>query len=196
MADTIVQKSGTDMVYLVPNADDPWKTVITDTPPAPAAAVLSAEEDYPVEVYYRRTDLNGSGTIEMDYCQNREELTRSLDWIGQCGHLILSFWTFQHDMPMENALTEILDKAYERGYKQRQQAPQSGGDREADERRCCPRAGGQQEASQPGGDREADERRRRARSRARTRAQQPSAHPGGDRETDERWRSGRSRTRA
>lgn len=121
MADTIVQKSGTDMVYLVPNADDSWKTVITVTPPAPAAAVLSAEEDYPVEVYYRRTDLNGSGTIEMDHCQNREELTRSLDWIGQCGHLILSFWTFQHDMPMENALTEILDKAYERGYKQRQQ---------------------------------------------------------------------------
>jgi len=122
MADTIVQKSGTDMVYLVPNADDTWKTVITDTPPAPTAAVLSTEEDYPVEVYYRRTDLNGSGTIEMDHCLNRQELARSLDWIGQCGHLILSFWTFQYDMPLENTLTEILDKAYDRGYKQRQQA--------------------------------------------------------------------------
>lgn len=121
MEETNKKKTSSEKVFLVPKADDTWKTVIADTLPVPAAAALSAEGEYPVEVYYRRTDLNGSGTIEMDHCQNRDELARSLDWIGQCGYLLLSFWDYDYAMPMESTLTEILDKAYERGHQQRMQ---------------------------------------------------------------------------
>ncbi len=113
--------TGLKKVYLIPREDGTWDTAITNVLPAPAAA-LSPEGPYPAEVYYRRTDLNGSGTIEMDSCQNSQELIQSLNWIGQCGYLLLCFWDFQHDMPMEHALSSILDNVYDRGHKMRQQA--------------------------------------------------------------------------
>lgn len=109
-------------VYLVPRADDTWQTVVSPTRPDVSAAVLVPEGVYPVDLYYRRTDLNGSGVIEKDTCQTRDALTRSLDWIGQCGYLILSLWDYRYDMPMDHELVETLDRSYERGHLLRQQA--------------------------------------------------------------------------
>ena len=109
-------------VYLVPNSDDTWTTKVSDTLPVPGAAALCKEGTYPVDVYYSRMDLNGSRVYEQDICQNREELLQSLNWIGRCGYVPLSVWEYQVEKPMENVLSDILDKAYDRGAKLRQQA--------------------------------------------------------------------------
>ena len=109
-------------VYLVPNSDDTWITKVADAKPAPTAAALCIEGTYPVNLYYSRTDLNGSSTLERDNCQNREELMHTLNWIGECGYVPLSVWEYHAEKPMENSLANILNKAYDRGEKLRQQA--------------------------------------------------------------------------
>lgn len=119
---TSKKNADSEKVYLVPNTDGTWKTMITDTLPTSDAAVITTEGTYPVDIYYHRIDLNGSCTLEKECCQTREELTSTLDWLGKCGSAPLSFWTFDHNAPMDGALIEILNNSYDRGYQQRQQA--------------------------------------------------------------------------
>lgn len=116
------KKADPDKVYLVPNADGTWKTIITNTPPTSDAALISNEGTYPVDVYYYRSDLNGSSTLEKDCCQTREELIHLLDWLSQCGSLPRSFWSFDYHSPIDSTLNKILNSSYDRSYQQRQQA--------------------------------------------------------------------------
>ena len=109
-------------IYLVPKTDGTWKTMLTDPPPTSDAASISKEGHYPVDVYYHRIDLNGSCVFEKECCQTREDLISMLDWLGQCGAPPLSFWSFDHNKPMDSALIKILNSSYDRGYQQRQQA--------------------------------------------------------------------------
>ena len=121
MTDMTTKQNESEKVYLVPNANGTWETVIADTAPAPNAAPLSAEGSYPVKMYYGRIDLNGSCTVEMEVCRNRDTLIQTLNWIGQCGNPPLSLWAYDHEQPIEGALAEILNRSYERGSRQRWQ---------------------------------------------------------------------------
>ena len=121
---TSVATNPNDManVYLVPKTDGSWKTQITNVSPAPDAALLTKEGAYPVKVYYSRIDLNGSSSIERDICHNRSDLVQTLNWIGQCGHPLLSLWDYDHNKPISQALIKVLNSSYDRGFQQREQA--------------------------------------------------------------------------
>lgn len=73
-------------------------------------------------MYYHRIDLNGSCTLEKECCQTREELITTLDWLGKCGAPPLSFWRFDHNAPMDDALIDILNNSYKRGCQLREQS--------------------------------------------------------------------------
>ena len=122
MTDVTTKQNVSKKVYLVPNTNGTWETVIADIAPAPNAASLSAEGSYPVKTYYGRIDLNGSSTVEMEVCHDRDTLIQVLNWIGQCGNPPLSLWNYDHEQPIGGALSEILNRSYERGSRQRRQA--------------------------------------------------------------------------
>ena len=122
MTDVTTKQNESEKVYLVPNTNGTWETVIAATAPVPNAALLSAEGSYPVKMYYGRIDLNGSSTVEMEVCHDRDTLIHVLNWIGQCGNPPLSLWDYDYEQPIEGTLAEILNRSYERGARQRRQA--------------------------------------------------------------------------
>ena len=110
----ILHQHGSDInnVFLVPDKNQFWSAVISVQPPASNAVLLTAEESYPIELFYERLDLNGSGITDGYICHDRSELLETLNWIGQCGHTPLSLWNFDIDKPMEAGLHALLETAY------------------------------------------------------------------------------------
>lgn len=79
----------------------------------PTKATLVKELSYPVELYYSRTDINGSSIMERDICNDRNALLASLNNIGACYNQIESLWNFDSEKPIGKNLKSIFDTAYE-----------------------------------------------------------------------------------
>lgn len=109
-------------IYLKLNRDKTWISHVSHVRPPIHYVELTAEKEYPVEIYYRRNDMNGSGVVEADTCNGRQELLKSLDWIGKCGYTLLSVWDYDIDNPIAKNLESILDAVYYRRYGQEQVA--------------------------------------------------------------------------
>lgn len=103
-----------DSIYLAPGPDFTWRAYISAEKPQPDAALLTAEHDYPVEVFYTRTDLNGSTIYELETCQSREELLNHLTWIGKCRYSLSQIWDFDENQEHSKAIDRILDDSYKR----------------------------------------------------------------------------------
>lgn len=56
--------------------------------------LLVQEQNYPVELYYTRLDLNGSSILEREVLENRNDLLKAMQWHGQCNHVIEQIWDF------------------------------------------------------------------------------------------------------
>ena len=107
-------------IFLVQNPNKTWSAKIADKKPfrlLSNIAELTPEKEYPVEVFYRRTDLNGSSVVEADICPDRNSLLESLNWIGKCGYSILSLWDYEIHRPISADLQAIFDDAYSRSQK-------------------------------------------------------------------------------
>lgn len=92
--------------YLTLNEDRTWSCSVLWTKPTPHAVRLVQEGAYPTEMYYTRADLNGSAVMESVVCRDRDELTRTLNWVGNIGGTVESLWDFDHKQPI---LTELAD---------------------------------------------------------------------------------------
>lgn len=99
--------------YVCPHEDRTWSVVCAES----GDGLLAIEQAYPVELYYRRTDINGSGVVECDVCDTREKLISSLNWIGECGALPLSFWGFDINA-VDNP---VVAKAFQDGLDRRRE---------------------------------------------------------------------------
>lgn len=95
------------------NKDNTWLADIDDGT-SDGVVRLVAENTYPVKFYYSRTDLNGSGCIEMDLCHSRQELLDSLNWCGKCGCVPSLIWDFDVDKTENQDLLNIIKIGYVR----------------------------------------------------------------------------------
>lgn len=79
------------------------------------------EQDYPVKVYFERTDINGSSIMECESCCNREELLSLLNWIGKAGFIPVECWDFSiekmEDPMIQNMFQAGLQRRYEEASK-------------------------------------------------------------------------------
>lgn len=99
-------------IYLIPCEDATWQAVLS-VENIEEGARLVTEGEYPVQLYYYRTDLNGSSMLEMDLCENSVELMSSLNWCGQCGYSLRKLWEFDIDNGYTEKLGEIFLNASE-----------------------------------------------------------------------------------
>lgn len=107
-------------IFLVQNPNKTWSAQISDKRPfriLSNVAELTSEKEYPVQIFYRRTDLNGSSVVDSDVCPNRDSLLQSLNWFGKCGYSILSLWDYEINRPISADLQAIFDNAYDRRQK-------------------------------------------------------------------------------
>ncbi len=102
----------TQTVYLFPQEEHRYgATVSAETPSIEGAVKLADVKNYPVDVFYSRTDLNGSLCYEADHCKDQAELLASLNWCGRCRYTILQLWDFDLDKTKDAATIELLDDA-------------------------------------------------------------------------------------
>ena len=77
---------------------------------------LVKEQSYPVDVYYRRTDINGSEIMECDHCTNRKDLLDILDWCGTAGYVPVSFWDYDIKKGTEPLIMDMFQAGLQRRY--------------------------------------------------------------------------------
>lgn len=99
------------VIYLTGHEDGTWSA---GTERIPGAAKLVREKDYPVGLFYRRADINGSTVVEADVCKDRQELLDSLNWLGECCLTPTHLWDFDISKIRDRKLLCILDKAGDR----------------------------------------------------------------------------------
>jgi len=99
-------------VCLKQGCNHSWYALICRDTASEDAAMLCTERDYPVEVTYRRTDINGSISYDTYICCDREDLLQTLDWLGTCGFIPCQVWNFDIDKDIEPALHKLFNEAY------------------------------------------------------------------------------------
>lgn len=109
-------------LYITAEADHTWSASVKPQKGSDHRFKLTEEQEYPVNVYYRRTDMNGSSVYEMDICLNREDLLSSLNWIGQCRNTIVSLWDYKAGERTSEELMNIFNDASSHKWKLDQEA--------------------------------------------------------------------------
>jgi len=100
-------------VYLKQGRNHSWRAFISRETVSEDAAMLCTEKDYPVEVTYRRTDINGSISYDTYICSDREDLLQALDWLGTCGFIPCQVWGFDIDKDIDPGLHKLFSEAYD-----------------------------------------------------------------------------------
>lgn len=107
--DAVVEYSGKTQFYLTLRADQVWTADVPRGQVDVKAVRFCEEKDYPVDLYYARTDINGSSSVEKETCNNRYELIKTLNWLGECGFAPLKLWDFNIETTRNDRVTEIFD---------------------------------------------------------------------------------------
>ena len=77
--DAVVEEKERPFLYLSINKDRVWSASSSALRADNHAVRFCEEKDYPVDLYYARTDINGSSSIEKDVCNNRDNLIKTLN---------------------------------------------------------------------------------------------------------------------
>lgn len=102
-------------IYLCPQEDHTYSAAVSlDKPPFSGALKLAVEQDYPVDVLFARTDLNGSTCFESEQCTDLSDLLSALDWCGKCRYTIHCVWDFDIDKTENQDLIQLFNDAYVR----------------------------------------------------------------------------------
>ena len=112
--DAVLEAREKPQIYLMMNADRVWSADVPYGRVDAKAVRFCEEKEYPVDLYYYRTDINGSGCVEMDTCQNRNDLLKSLNWCGECGYTPLQLWDFRAETSRNERVMNIFAAGAER----------------------------------------------------------------------------------
>lgn len=114
--DAVLVARETPHLYLTLNAERVW-TADVPLGRVDAKAVLFCEEkEYPVDLYYYRTDINGAGSVEMETYKNRYALLKGLNWLGECGFTPLQLWDFRAETTRDERVMSIFAAGAQRRY--------------------------------------------------------------------------------
>lgn len=105
-------------VYLFPHGDREYHACIAENPAEESAILMVEEGSYPVEVWWTRHDMNMDRLWASEVCENREDLVKLLDFLGECGHVIEELWTYKDKESTNEALAHLFDICYERKMEQ------------------------------------------------------------------------------
>lgn len=97
--------------YLIAKEDKTWAPLVSESLPDENAVEFVTEEDYPVQLFFERTDVNGSSVVEMEVCSDRYEVMEVLSYIGECRFLPLNLWEFNAEEEMSTELFQLLSSA-------------------------------------------------------------------------------------
>ncbi len=101
-------------IYLCPKNEHTYSAAaVSGTPPFDGAIKLAEERDYPAEVIYTRTDLNGSTCLESERCASMSELLSALDWCGKCGYTVHELWDFDLGKTQDKGIVDLFDDVYQ-----------------------------------------------------------------------------------
>lgn len=105
----------TPAIFLCPQYDNTYSACYTlGSLPSSDAVHLVNEQEYPVNVYFMRSDLNGSADYHTEICENLNELLSTLDWCGQCRYMITAVWDHDLDKTENKELVDLLADAWSR----------------------------------------------------------------------------------
>ena len=99
------------VIYLTGRKDGTW---FAGTDRVPGSAKLVREKEYPVGVFYRRTDINGSTIVEAVVCKNQKDLLDNLNWLGERCLMPIRIWDFDINKARDRKLLRILSNACDR----------------------------------------------------------------------------------
>ena len=100
-------------IYLFGDGEGVWRAEVL--PEArPGGVKLATEGNYPVEVYYYRTDINGSGVVELAIFENREALLGTLNFWGEAGFIPTNLWDYDEDKSDSEELRDLFSAALAR----------------------------------------------------------------------------------
>lgn len=105
-------------VYLIPCDDRVYHACVSKNAPDPSAIFMVKEGDYPVGVWWTRHDMNMDRLWATDICENRENLVKLLNFLGECGHVIEELWEYKDSESTNEALSNLFDICYERKMEQ------------------------------------------------------------------------------
>lgn len=114
--DAVLEAREKPQIYLTLNADRVWSADVPLGRVEAKAVRFCEEKNYPVDLFYYRTDLNGSGSVEKDVCRDRYELLKSLNWLGECGYTPLQLWDFHAETSRNERIMNIFASGAERRY--------------------------------------------------------------------------------
>lgn len=114
--DAVLEARETPHVYLTLNADRVWSADVPLGRVDVKAVSFCEEKEYPVDLFYYRSEINGSGVVEKDVCQDRNELLKSLNWLGECGFTPLKLWDFRAETTRDERVMNIFAAGAERRY--------------------------------------------------------------------------------
>jgi hypothetical protein len=105
-------------VYLRPFGDRAYRASISDTTTDPTDIFVVEEGEYPVEVWWTRHDMNMCRLWATETCENREDLIKLLDFLGDCGHTIEKMWAYEDNEFTNEELSNLFDVCYDRKMEQ------------------------------------------------------------------------------
>lgn len=114
--DAVLEAREKPQIYLTMDADRIWSADVPHGRVDAKAVRFCEEKQYPVDLYYYRTDINGSGCVEKDVCENRNELLESLNWCGKCGYTPLQLWDFRAETTRDDRVMNIFADGAQRRY--------------------------------------------------------------------------------
>ena len=105
-------------VYLFPHGDREYHACITENPTEESAIFVVEEGAYPVEVWWKRHDMNMDSLWATETCESREDLIKLLDFLGECGHVVEELWGYKDSESTNEELSNLFDVCYERKMEQ------------------------------------------------------------------------------
>jgi hypothetical protein len=105
-------------VYLRPFGDRAYRASISDTTTNPTDIFVVEEGEYPVEVWWTRHDMNMCRLWATETCENREDLIKLLDFLGDCGHTVEKMWAYEDNEFTNEELSNLFDVCYDRKMEQ------------------------------------------------------------------------------
>jgi len=96
-------------IYVEPGKDLTWMAVASPQAPSHASIMLCFEQSYPVQLNYRRIDIDGSSMMTAISCNSRARLEEALNWIGACRFPLHSLWDFDIERFEDSSLFDLFD---------------------------------------------------------------------------------------
>lgn len=112
--DAVVEEKEHPFIYISLDVNRVWSASMSSNRLSRNAVRFCEEKNYPVSLFYARSDMNGSCVFEKVACVNRNDLLGTLNWLGKCGFTPLMLWDFDIDSSNNERLLKIFDSACER----------------------------------------------------------------------------------